>query len=52
MDDPAKTELVELTAEIVSAYVSKNSVPATDLPGLINDVHDALSRAWTRRRFA
>lgn len=48
MDDPAKTELVELTAEIVSAYVSKNSVPATDLPGLINDVHDALSRASGR----
>jgi len=48
MDDPAKTELVELTAEIVSAYVSKNNVPATDLPGLINDVHDALSRASGR----
>ena len=48
MDDPAKTELVELTAEIVSAYVSKNSVPVTDLPGLINDVHDALSRASGR----
>jgi predicted transcriptional regulator len=48
MDDPAKTELVELTAEIVSAYISKNSVPVTDLPGLISDVHDALSRASGR----
>jgi predicted transcriptional regulator len=48
MDDSPKTELVELTAEIVSAYVSKNGVPATDLPGLINDVHDALSRASGR----
>ena len=48
MDDPAKTELVGLTAEIVSAYVSKNSVPATDLPGLISDVHDALSRTSGR----
>lgn len=48
MDDPARTELVELTAEIVSAYVSKNNVPASDLPNLINDVHDALSRASGR----
>jgi predicted transcriptional regulator len=48
MDDPAKTELVGLTAEIVSAYVSKNSVQATDLPSLISDVHDALSRASGR----
>ncbi len=29
-----KNELVELTAEIVSAYVSNNTVVATDLPGV------------------
>jgi predicted transcriptional regulator len=40
-----KTELVELTAEIVSAYVSNNTVVATDLPGVIQNVFDALSRA-------
>lgn len=33
-----------LAAEIVSAYVSNNSVPASDLPGLISDVHSALVR--------
>jgi len=40
-----KSELVELTAEIVSAYVSNNNVVASDLPGLIGDIHAALSRA-------
>ena len=35
---------IELAAEIVSAYVSNNSVPASDLPGLLNDVHSALVR--------
>jgi predicted transcriptional regulator len=40
-----KTELVELTAEIVSAYVSNNTVVATDLAGVIHNVFDALSRA-------
>jgi len=36
-------ELIDLTAEIVSAYVSNNSVSAPDLPGLIANVHRALS---------
>ena len=35
---------IELAADIVSAYVSNNSVPASDLPGLISDVHTALKR--------
>jgi predicted transcriptional regulator len=35
---------IELTAEIVSAYVSNNSVPAGDLSALINQVHAALTR--------
>ena len=35
---------IELTAEIVSAYLSHNTVPAGDIPGLINQVHAALSR--------
>ena len=35
---------IELTAEIVSAYVSNNPVPAADMPGLINQVHAALMR--------
>lgn len=38
-------ELVELTAKIVAAYVSNNSINSTDLPQLINDTHAALARA-------
>ncbi len=38
-------ELVEFTTQIVSAYVSNNTVVPADLPALISDVHDALSRA-------
>ena len=45
MEDLAKVELVELTAEIVSAYVSNNTVSASDVPSLIGDIHSALSRA-------
>lgn len=40
-----ENELVEFTTTIVSAYVANNNVVAADLPGLINDVHAALSRA-------
>lgn len=35
---------IELSAEIVSAYVSKNSVPAADLPSLLNSIHAALTK--------
>jgi len=35
---------IELTASIVSAYVSNNPVPAQDLSALINQVHAALTR--------
>ena len=41
------TETVELTADIVSAYVSNNSVGSSDLAQLIQQVHEALSRAAT-----
>ncbi|MEL6201580.1 MAG: MucR family transcriptional regulator [Pseudomonadota bacterium] len=34
--------LVELTADIVSAYVGNNAVTAADLPTLITQVHKAL----------
>ena len=43
-----KGELVELTADIVSAFVSNNPVVAADLPSLIGEVHEALSRAANR----
>lgn len=35
---------IELAADIVSAYVSNNSVSATELTALIGDVHGALLR--------
>jgi predicted transcriptional regulator len=35
---------IELTADIVSAYVSNNSVPASDISTLISQVHSALLR--------
>ncbi len=37
-------QIIELTAEIVSAYVSNNNVDSRELPSLIKDVHLALNR--------
>ncbi|MFK0690918.1 MucR family transcriptional regulator [Mesorhizobium sp. IMUNJ 23033] len=34
--------LIELTTDVVSAYVSNNPVPVADLPALIGQVHAAL----------
>lgn len=34
--------LIELTSDVVCAYVSNNPVPVAELPGLIAQVHDAL----------
>ena len=42
-DEAAQAEKLELAVDIVAAYVSNNSVSATDLPGLIGRVHAALS---------
>ncbi len=47
VNTPAGNELVELTADIVAAYVGNNAVPANELPALINDVYKALSSAVT-----
>ncbi|HEY1364136.1 MAG TPA: MucR family transcriptional regulator [Xanthobacteraceae bacterium] len=43
-DDRSGGSFIELTATIVSAYVSNNSVPSTELPALIGQVHSALTR--------
>ncbi|GLS43031.1 MucR family transcriptional regulator [Methylobacterium brachythecii] len=46
MSDSTETlqlDRVELAADLVSAYVSNNSLPAADLPGLISQVHAALA---------
>ena len=37
------TELLSLTADIVSSHVANNSVAVSDLPGLIANVYSALS---------
>jgi predicted transcriptional regulator len=41
------SELVELSADIVAAYVMKNHIPREELPALIGTIHDALKRAAT-----
>ncbi|MEA2935221.1 MAG: hypothetical protein QOD74_1867 [Variibacter sp.] len=35
---------MELTADIVAAYVSNNPVPAAEMPALISQVHQALAK--------
>ncbi|WP_246154069.1 MucR family transcriptional regulator [Methylobacterium oryzihabitans] len=35
--------MIDLTSDIVSAYVSKNNIPLADLPSLIASVHASLS---------
>lgn len=43
MSDDAQDMLLTLTADIVAAHVSNNSVGMADLPGLISRVHGALA---------
>ena len=43
-DSPSTATYIELAADIVSAYVSNNSVPASDLPHLIGEIHASLMR--------
>jgi predicted transcriptional regulator len=40
-------DLIDLSADIVSAYVSHNALSVTDLPKLIADVHGALKGLQT-----
>ena len=46
-DDAITDSYIELAAEIVSAYVSNNSVAPAELPALINEIHGALARIST-----
>jgi predicted transcriptional regulator len=43
IDNNASEELIEIAAEVVSAYVSNNPLPASELPQLIRSVHGALA---------
>jgi len=48
MEDTARNEhLIELTADIVAAYVGNNPLQMAELPGLISQVHSALSGITT-----
>jgi predicted transcriptional regulator len=49
MNDPAGKNFIDLTATIVSAYVSNNPTPASELPALIGQIHAALLRVSTGR---
>jgi predicted transcriptional regulator len=44
MSDAAGKNFIDLTANIVSAYVSNNVTPASELPALISQIHGALVR--------
>jgi predicted transcriptional regulator len=45
-ESPARSAdmLIELTADVVAAYVSNHPVPVSELPNLIADIHAALGR--------
>jgi predicted transcriptional regulator len=43
IDNHGSEELIEIAAEVVSAYVSNNPLPASELPQLIRSVHGALA---------
>jgi len=43
MDMDDKSEIIEMTADIVAAYVGHNSVAAGELASLIQSVHRALA---------
>lgn len=45
--DTSKSELLELTSEIVSAHVGSSNVASTDLPKLIEEVFSTLNKLAT-----
>lgn len=47
--DTMPETLITLTADIVSAHVSNNSVAVNDLPALIQNVHNALNGLGQRQ---
>ena len=49
MNEPAGKNFIDLTTTIVSAYVSNNPMPASELPALIGQIHAALLRVSTGR---
>jgi predicted transcriptional regulator len=49
MTEGAGKSFIDLTANIVSAYVSNNPTPAAEIPNLISLVHSALQRVANGR---
>ena len=49
MTDGAAKGFIDLTANIVSAYLSNNPTPASEIPNLISQVHSALLRVSSGR---
>jgi predicted transcriptional regulator len=49
MTDTAGKSFTDLTATIVSAYLSHNPTPASEIPALISQIHAALLRLSTGR---
>jgi predicted transcriptional regulator len=49
MTDGAAKGYIDLTANIVSAYLSNNPTPAAEIPNLISQVHSALLRVSSGR---
>ncbi len=43
-ENPSDTIYIELATDIVSAYLSHNSVPSGEIPNLINQIYAALRR--------
>lgn len=40
--DAGADDYIHLAAEVVAAYVANNSLPASDLPGLLKSIHHSL----------
>src|ERR1700719_5102094 len=49
MNDAAGKNYIDLTANIVSAYLSNNPTPASEIPALISQIHAALLRVSAGR---
>src|SRR5689334_1661818 len=49
MSDAVGKSYIDLTANIVSAYLSNNPTPASEIPNLISQVHSALLRVSSGR---
>lgn len=49
MNDTTGKNFIDLTANIVSAYVSNNPTQASEIPALIGQIHAALLRVSTGR---